>query len=37
MCDTIHGDYLPHTTFRFYVIDFQLNSDIGFPFPILHF
>ena len=27
LCDTYDCDYLPHTTFRFYLIDFQLNKD----------
>ena len=27
ICDTYDCDYLPHTTFRFYLIDFQLNTD----------
>ena len=26
MCNTYHCDYLPHTTFCFYLIDFQLNT-----------
>ena len=33
MCDTYNCDYLKHSTFRFSLIDFQLNTD--FPFPIL--
>ena len=27
MCDTYYCDYLPHTTFRFYFINFQLNTN----------
>ena len=30
MCDTSNCDYLQHSTFRFNLIDFQLNTD--FPF-----
>ena len=26
ICDTYNCDYLQHTTFRFYLIDFQLNT-----------
>ena len=29
MCDTYNCDYLQHSTFRFNLIDFQLNT--GFP------
>ena len=32
MCDTYHCDYLPHTTFSFYLIDFQLNMDFPSQF-----
>ena len=36
MCDTYNWDYLKHSTFRFNVIDFELNTDkYRFPFPIL--
>ena len=35
MCDTYNCDYLKYSTFRFYLIDFQLNT--RFPFPILRF
>ena len=31
LCDTYNYDYLPHNTFRFYLIDFQLKVDM----PIL--
>ena len=27
ICDTYCCDYLPHTMFRFYSIEFQLNAD----------
>ena len=27
MCDTYNCDYLKHSTFRFNLIDFQLNTD----------
>ena len=27
ICDTYNCDYLPHTIFRFYLIDFQLKKD----------
>ena len=27
LCDTYNYDYLPHTTIRFYSIDFQFNAD----------
>ena len=27
MCDTYNCDYLQHSTFRFNLIDFQLNTD----------
>ena len=30
-------DYLRHSSFRFTLIDFQLNRAYRFPFPILHF
>ena len=35
MCDTYNCDYLKHGTFRFNLINFQVNTD--FPFPILRF
>ena len=35
MCDTYNCEYLPHTTFRFYIIDFQLNTD--FPSNFVFF
>ena len=31
MCDTHHCDYLKPSTFRFNLIDFQLNKDISLP------
>ena len=34
MYDTYNCDYLKHSTFRFNLIDFQLNK-YRFPFPIL--
>ena len=36
MCDTYHCDYLPHTTFRFYIIDFQLNTDFPSQFCVFY-
>ena len=35
MCDTYNCDYLKHSTLRFNLIDFQLNTD--FPSQILRF
>ena len=32
MFDTYNCDYLKHTTFRFNLIDFQLNRPTDFPF-----
>ena len=34
MRDTYHCDNLTHTTFRFYLIDFQLNTDFPSQFCI---
>ena len=34
MRDTYHGDYLLHTTFRFHLIDLQLNTDFPFQFCV---
>ena len=34
MCDTYHYDYLPHTIFHFYLIEFQLNADLPSQFYI---
>ena len=34
ICDTNNGDYLQHTTFRFYLIDFQLNTDLPSKFCV---
>ena len=47
MCVTYNCDYLKHSTFRFNLIDIQLNADINFeifsepyeqftPFPQVH-
>ena len=33
-CDTYNCDYLQHSTFRFNLIDFQLNTDFPFQFCI---
>ena len=33
-CDTCYCDYLTHTTFRFYLIDFQLNTDFPSQFCV---
>ena len=32
MCDTYNCDYLKHSTFRFNLIDFQLNTDFSSQF-----
>ena len=32
MCDTNNCDYLKHSTFRFNLIDFQLNTDFPSQF-----
>ena len=32
MCDTYNCDYLQHSTFRFNLIDFQLNADFPSQF-----
>ena len=32
MCDTYNCDYLRHSTFRFKLIDFQLNTDFPSQF-----
>ena len=34
MCDTYNCDYLDHSTFRFNLIDFQLNTDFPSQFCI---
>ena len=34
MCDTYNCDYRPHTTFRFYLTDFQLNIDFPSQFCV---
>ena len=33
-CDTCNCNYLPHTTFNFYIIDFQLNTDFSSQFCV---
>ena len=32
ICNPFNCDYLPHTSFRFYLIDFQLNADFPTKF-----
>ena len=34
MCDTYNFDYLQHSTFRFNLIDFQLNTDFPSQFCV---
>ena len=36
MCDTYNCDYLKHNTFRFNLIDFQLNTVLPFQFCIFY-
>ena len=36
MCYTYNCDYLKHSTFRFNLIDFQLNTDFSFQFCVFH-
>ena len=36
MCDTYYCDYLAHITFRFYLIDFQLNTDFPPQFCVFY-
>ena len=36
MCDTYNCDYLKHNTFRFNLIDFQLNTDFRFQFCVFY-
>ena len=36
MCDTCNCDYLKHSTFRFNLIDFQLNTDFPSQFCIFY-
>ena len=37
MCDTYnYCDYLKHSTFRFNLIDFQLNTDFPFQFCVFY-
>ena len=35
MCDTYICDYLQHSTYRFNLIDFQLNTDFPSQFCVL--
>ena len=30
MFDTYYCDYLPHTTFHFYITDFRVNTEFAF-------
>ena len=36
MCDTYNCDYLKHSTLRFNLIDFQLNTDFPSQFCIFY-
>ena len=36
MCDTYNCDYLKHSTLRFNLIDFQLNTDFPSPFCVFY-
>ena len=36
MCDAYHFDYRPHSTFRLYLIDFQLNTDFPLEFCVFN-
>ena len=36
MCDTYNYDYLKHSTFRFNLIDFQLNTDFPSQFCVFN-
>ena len=36
MCDTYNCDYLKHSTFRFNLINFQLNTDFPSQFYVLY-
>ena len=36
MCDTYNRDYLQHNTFRFNLIDFQLNTDFSSQFYVFY-
>ena len=36
MCDTYNCDYLKHITFRFNLIDFQLNTDFPSQFAFFY-
>ena len=36
MCDTYNCDYLKHSTFRFNLIDFQLNTDFPSQFCVCY-
>ena len=37
MCDTYNSDYLKYSTFRFNLIDFQLNTDFPSHFAFFTF
>ena len=37
ICDTYYLDYLTHTNFRFYIFDFQLNTDFPSQFCVFFF
>ena len=36
MCDTYNCNYLKHSTFRFNLIDFQLNTDFPSQFGVFY-
>ena len=36
ICDTYNCDYLPHTIFYFYLIDWQLNADFPSQFCVFY-
>ena len=36
MCDTYNCHYLKHSTFRFNLIDFQLNTDFPSQFCVFY-
>ena len=36
MCDTYNCGYLQHSTFRFNLIDFQLNTDFPPQFSVFY-
>ena len=37
ICDTYNYNYLQHTTFRFYSLDFQLNADLPSQFCVFFY